>query len=140
MPCSIWMPPWASGPVFTVSRPILTGFCCANPGAGSVAASAAPTRNERRLTLTDIASPFPSPRVRRLERHRLVGQAPPDRHVAQPMPDAIHLGQHRLVGLMDVDRIRGGHPAGPAGEPEHLRAIAFGIEEVATDGAGMVDD
>src|SRR5438309_2330859 len=26
VPCSIWMPPAASGPVFTVSRPILTGL------------------------------------------------------------------------------------------------------------------
>ena len=29
MPCSIWMPPCASGPVLTVSRPILNGAPCA---------------------------------------------------------------------------------------------------------------
>ena len=29
MPCSIWMPPWASGPVLTVRRPILKGAPCA---------------------------------------------------------------------------------------------------------------
>ena len=29
MPCSIWMPPWASGPVFTVRRPILNPAGCA---------------------------------------------------------------------------------------------------------------
>ena len=37
-PCSIWMPPWASGPVFTVSRPSLNGAACAwTAGAFSVA-------------------------------------------------------------------------------------------------------
>ena len=29
MPCSIWMPPCASGPVLTVSSPILNGALCA---------------------------------------------------------------------------------------------------------------
>jgi hypothetical protein len=34
-----------------------------------------------------------------------------DGHVAELRPDAVHLGQYRLVGLLDVDRICGGHPA-----------------------------
>jgi hypothetical protein len=33
MPCSIWLPPWASGPVLTVNSPILKGAPCAIAGA-----------------------------------------------------------------------------------------------------------
>ena len=53
MPCSIWMPPWASGPVLTVSRPILNGAACAIAGMAIAVAAAAPAavlaRNLRRL-------------------------------------------------------------------------------------------
>src|SRR6266699_2719645 len=42
MPCSIWMPPCASGPVFTVSRPILNGADCAIAGAFNVKALTPP--------------------------------------------------------------------------------------------------
>src|SRR5882672_2622478 len=64
VPCSIWMPPAASGPVFTVSRPILTGLPCARATRGSVVASvapAAPTRKPRRSTLSAIADSFRGP-------------------------------------------------------------------------------
>src|SRR5262249_15597348 len=59
MPCSIWMPPWASGPVLTVSRPILNGAPWAIAGMPMVAAAvpaAAPARNVRRLSLIDITT------------------------------------------------------------------------------------
>jgi len=54
MPSSKWMPPAASGPVFTVSRPIFSGVLCATAGIGNAAALAAaaePARNRRRLVL-----------------------------------------------------------------------------------------
>src|SRR5438093_2625226 len=57
-PCSIWIPPAASGPVFTVSRPMRTGFDWAIAGNGKDAATvapAAPARNLRRSTLTAIS-------------------------------------------------------------------------------------
>src|SRR5262249_17666540 len=59
VPCSIWMPPVASGPVFTVSRPMVTGLFWAMAGAGSVAASIAPVvpaRNPRRPILVAIGA------------------------------------------------------------------------------------
>ncbi len=60
-PCSIWMPPCASGPVLTVSRPSLKGAACAMAGVGNLkVASAAPAAvaaiNLRRVTLRDIVS------------------------------------------------------------------------------------
>ena len=58
MPCSIWMPPWASGPVFTVSRPMRTGLPCARADRGSAAARAVPTRNFRRSRVSAIACSF----------------------------------------------------------------------------------
>src|SRR5436190_11055720 len=57
-PCYIWIPPAASGPVFTVSRPMRTGFDWAIAGNGKDAATvapAAPARNLRRSTLTAIS-------------------------------------------------------------------------------------
>src|SRR6516165_6049155 len=53
------MPPWASGPTFTVRRPILIGAVWAIAGAGKEPrAAAAPVlaRSVRRLTLRDIIS------------------------------------------------------------------------------------
>src|SRR5664279_652870 len=67
-PCSIWIPPCASGPVLTVSRPSLNGAAWAMAGAGNLnVASAAPAAvaamNVRRVTLRDIVflplSPHP---------------------------------------------------------------------------------
>src|SRR5262245_13629102 len=60
IPCSIWIPPWARGPVFTVSRPTRTGLFWATAGMGSVAATTAPvlTRNLRRVSPSAIASSF----------------------------------------------------------------------------------
>src|SRR6516162_6457284 len=57
IPCSIWMPPWASGPVFTVKSPILTGVSSAIAGSGRLAAKTAPAEplsKVRRPTLTAI--------------------------------------------------------------------------------------
>src|SRR6185503_8288318 len=59
IPCSIWMPPWASGPVFTVSRPILNGAACAMAGVGNRSVAAAvpatvPARNVLRSSLRAI--------------------------------------------------------------------------------------
>jgi peroxiredoxin len=59
VPCSIRMPPCASGPVLTVSNPILIGLACAIAGSGRFATSAAaavPPRSLRRSTLSVIAS------------------------------------------------------------------------------------
>src|ERR1044071_3973364 len=56
-PCSIWNPPWASGPVLTVSRPILTGRSSAIAGFGNLAANAAaapPARIVRRRSFEVI--------------------------------------------------------------------------------------
>ena len=39
MPCSIWMPPCASGPVLTVRRPILNGAPWARATAGMATAA-----------------------------------------------------------------------------------------------------
>src|SRR6185436_11808823 len=147
VPCSIWMPPAASGPVFTVSRPILTGLPCAKAGSGSVVAAvtaAVPTRKDRRSIRVTMDSLLGSASslvaARQLQRRALLRHPAADRHVAELVPDTIDLGHDGGVGLLDVDRVRGGHPARPAGDPEDLRSIAFGIEEVAADGAGVVDD
>src|SRR5438034_11560515 len=147
VPCSIWMPPWASGPVFTVKRPMRTGFACALAGLGRVAAaaSAVPARNVRRSSLAVIGFPL-GPSLLFLflssdpERRSLFGHPPSHRHVAKLIPELIHFGQHRLVGLLDVDGLHRGHPTGSARDPEHLGAIPLGVEEVAADGAGVVDD
>src|SRR5262245_53410183 len=56
------------------------------------------------------------------------------------IPYAIDLGQYHIVGLVDVDRIRGWHPAGTPRHPEDFGPISFGIEEVAADRAGVIDD
>src|SRR5665213_93112 len=59
MPSSACWPPAASGPVFTVSRPIFIGAFCAIAGIANVAAPAAaavPLKNLRRLRLSDIVS------------------------------------------------------------------------------------
>src|SRR5580658_9680956 len=57
-PCSIWIPPCASGPVLTVRRPSLNGLSCAMAGAGkrvsAAAPAAVPAKTARRLTLRDI--------------------------------------------------------------------------------------
>src|SRR3989449_7752616 len=149
VPCSIWMPPWASGPVFTVKRPMRTGLAWALAGPGNVtpAASAVPARNVRRSSLAVIGSP-PGAFLRLLflflssdpERRGLFGHPPSHRHVAKLIPELIHFGQHGIIGLLDVDGLHGWHPAGSARDPEHLGAIALGVEEVAADGAGVVDD
>src|SRR5262249_2121543 len=135
VPCSIWMPPLASGPVLTVSNPILTGFCCANAGTDHVVASALPTRNERRPILSDLVPSLSGARRSRKGRRAFSGHPASDRPVTQLMPQAIDLGQHDVIGLVDVDRIGDRPPAGPAGDPEDLRAIAFGIEEITADRA-----
>src|SRR5229473_1434072 len=100
VPCSIWMPPAASGPVLTVRSPILTGLPWANAGAGIAIATAEPARNARRVNATD-------------------------RHVAHLLPQPVHLRKNGLVRLLDVDWIRDRHPARPPGDPEHLRAIVL---------------
>ena len=47
---------------------------------------------------------------------------------------------HRVVRLVDVDGLGDRHPARPARQPEHLGAVALGVEEVAADRARVVDD
>src|SRR5438552_12925762 len=147
VPCSIWMPPWASGPVFTVKRPMRTGLACALAGLGRVAAAAraVPARNVRRSSLAVIGFP-PGPFLLFLllssdpERRGLLEHPPSYRHIAQPIPELVHFGQHRLVGLLDDDGLHRGHPTGSARDPEHLGAIPLGVEEVAAAGAGVIDD
>src|SRR5262249_2323858 len=56
------MPPWASGPVFTVSRPSRNGSACAIAGVGkrlsaAAAPAAVPANMVRRLTLRDLILP-----------------------------------------------------------------------------------
>src|SRR6185437_642104 len=53
------MPPWASGPVFTVSRPSLNGVAWAIAGAGNwvsaaAAPAAVPANSVRRVILSDL--------------------------------------------------------------------------------------
>src|SRR5262245_25815643 len=60
------MPPCASGPVFTVSRPSLNGAACAIAGAGNLNAATAvpaavPAINLRRVTLRDMHSSLVAP-------------------------------------------------------------------------------
>src|SRR5215468_11502182 len=149
MPCSIWMPPAASGPVFTVRSPILTGFGCAKAGAPARAAVAAvPTRKFRRVNLGAMVSSFgePAESLRAagglagdLQARGLVGHLAADGHVTNLLPEAIDLGQDLLVRLLDVDGIGDGHPAWTSRQPEHFGAVALGIQEVAADGARVVD-
>ena len=54
MPSSACCPPAASGPVFTVSRPIFIGAFCAIAGIGNAAAAAVPASIWRRLSLMVI--------------------------------------------------------------------------------------
>src|SRR6516164_811177 len=56
------MPPWARGPVFTVSRPSRNGSACAIAGVGkrlsaAAAPAAVPANMVRRLTLRDLILP-----------------------------------------------------------------------------------
>src|SRR5215468_5938853 len=67
IPCSIWMPPWASGPVLTVKSPIRNGAACAMAGAKrNDAVATAPAAKARRLSLRAIGEP-----PRELEPHPL---------------------------------------------------------------------
>src|SRR6266581_6794106 len=87
VPCSIWIPPAASGPVFTVSRPMCTGLDWLIAGAGSAAAAiapAVPARNSRRPILVAIAVSFAS---------RSVALGKPE-HVLRDMVED-HLLRHR---------------------------------------------
>src|SRR5262245_10536208 len=60
MPCSIWMPPCASGPVLTVRSPMRTGLAWARAmrGRAPAAMAAPPARNIRRSRVTDIGISF----------------------------------------------------------------------------------
>src|SRR5437660_12493765 len=113
------MPPCASGPVFTVSRPMRTGLFWATAGNGSVAATAVlPTRKARRLTLTDMSLLLwtlgrASGLASDLERGRFLQHAAPDRPVAQLGPDPGDLGQDDVGRREHVHRIHGPHPARP---------------------------
>src|SRR5205823_7991870 len=63
VPCSIWMPPCASGPVLTVRSPILTGLFWAIAGIGRFAAKAAPAAplsQLRRVILEAILAFLPN--------------------------------------------------------------------------------
>src|SRR2546430_3191609 len=110
VPCPIGMPPGAGAPVFRVKRPRGPGFAGALAGLGRVAAaaSAVPARNVRRSSLAVIGFP-PGPFLLLLllssdpERRGLLGHPPSYRHIAKPIPELVHFGQHRLVGLLDVD-------------------------------------
>src|ERR1700682_3367821 len=113
VPCSIWIPPAASGPVFTVSRPILTGLPCALAERGSVAAASAvpvPITNLRRSRCPVIGLHLLEARscglglASYVERRGLLGRPPSHRHVTELIPQAVDLRQHRLVRLLDVDR------------------------------------
>src|SRR5215813_10100751 len=74
-----------------------------------------------------------------IQARRLIAHLAADGHVTNPLPEAIDLGQDRLVGLLDVDGIGDGHPARTARQPKDLGAVALGIEEVAADRARVVD-
>src|SRR5258708_3716525 len=74
IPCSIWMPPWASGPVLTVKSPIRNGAACAMAGAKrNDAVATAPAAKARRLSLRAIGKP-----PRELESHPI--HDPSDAH------------------------------------------------------------
>src|SRR5271170_6792308 len=90
------MPPWASGPVFTVSRPILMGTFWAMAVVGKwPKAAAAPAAvlasNARRLTLRAIVFPPFSCSLDHMERVRVPHQA--------LLPDFALLGPHQAAGL-----------------------------------------
>src|SRR5262249_17379750 len=74
MPCSIWMPPWARGPVLTVSRPVLKAAPWAGSTAGTETAAtpvaARPFNTVLRLILIDVF--LPSDDRRRTPGHRLL--------------------------------------------------------------------
>src|SRR5499427_6545548 len=74
-----------------------------------------------------------------LQARGLVGHLAADGHVTNLLPEAIDLGQDLLVRLLDVDGIGDGHPAWTSRQPEHFGAVALGIQEVAADGARVVD-
>src|SRR5262249_14288343 len=107
VPCSIWMPPVASGPVFTVSSPMRTGLLWAKAGTGT-AASAALIRNGRRVSRWAMASSLipggparASRSVAARDLRRLAGEA----HDVQPRASAVgQVDEAALVGL-DVVRL-----------------------------------
>src|SRR5256885_3868846 len=53
-PCSIWMPPCASGPVLTVRSPILTGLFWAIAGIGRFALKPSPAAAFGHVRLGDL--------------------------------------------------------------------------------------
>src|SRR5262250_1399941 len=107
------MPPWARGPVLTVKRPMRTGLLpWARAGTGfrvvATRVAPAPTRNVRRPNFSAIAGSFSSfaglGLGRHLERRALLFHPAAHRHVAELVPQPVDVGQHRLVGALDVDR------------------------------------
>src|SRR5712691_1847785 len=102
MPCSIWMPPWASGPVLTVSKPILNGAACASTmGAFNAArptpAPASPFNTFRRCTVMVVSSSGPLP-------FRAILACSLTRFCAAATPRASELLSHdRRAPAIDVD-------------------------------------
>src|SRR5262249_40597231 len=106
VPCSIWMPPVASGPVFTVSRPMVTGLFWAMAGAGSVAASIAPVvpaRNPRRLILVAIGASLAMKSVALGQPEHVLRDVVED-HLLRDRRDLVEA--HRAQGRLDVDSLR----------------------------------
>src|SRR6266576_2973894 len=73
-----------------------------------------------------------------LKRRRLVRHPLAHADMAQSFPKLIDFGQHCVVRLIDIDRMRDRHPARSAGHPKYFRAIAFGIEVVTAERADVI--
>src|SRR5690242_8243530 len=98
-----------------------TGLAWARARSGRAAARAAlPARKERRLSLRDMFCLLfwlestvgrESALAGYLDSRGLVGGPPTDWHIAELVPQAVDVGEHRLVRPLDVDGVRGRHPA-----------------------------
>src|SRR5438552_4106039 len=102
VPCSIWMPPWASGPVFTVSRPSLNGVACARGG-----------RHRRRVARLDR-------REQRRRAARLAREVADHAHVLLPHRD-LHGDVVAVVAILRHER---------AAQLEYPRGAGAGLDQV----------
>src|SRR5579863_2504743 len=138
-PCSIRMPPAASGPVLTVSRPSLNGFVCATAGAGkpanvAAAPAAALPSSPRRDRLRDIVHPpinHHAPRKRSMRQSR----SPSVRHPrifsdsqTWMTTRASALGQRRIIAR--IDRVREEVLLGPGPE---LADVFVGVNRLVPE-------
>src|SRR6516165_8806416 len=107
------MPPWASGPVYTVSSPMRIGLPCAIAGIGSPAASAipaTPSTKSRRPTLAAILFSLLGigvvglPRAVRLIDLHPTHRGPPPKHNGPFLPNPVSMQAERRAAGREIRR------------------------------------